>query len=56
LVQERDRAPLFDTPRFTRHLEAAYIRMHERSLAGQPPASFQIAEMQASGQHHPYLT
>ncbi len=56
LVKERDRAPLFDTPRFTRHLEAAYIRMHERSLAGQPPASFQIAEMQASGQHHPYLT
>jgi predicted O-linked N-acetylglucosamine transferase (SPINDLY family) len=29
--------PLFDTARFTRHLEAAYLRMHERSRAGLPP-------------------
>jgi len=30
-------APLFDTPRFTRHLESAYSQMHERHLAGLPP-------------------
>jgi predicted O-linked N-acetylglucosamine transferase (SPINDLY family) len=30
-------APLFDTPRFTRHLEQAYRKMHERSRAGLAP-------------------
>ena len=36
----RDRrltSPLFDTPRFTRNLEAAYAAVHERYLAGFPP-------------------
>lgn len=35
-------SPLFDTPRFVRHIEAAYTRMFERHLAGLPPAPFQI--------------
>ena len=30
-------SPLFDTPRFARNLEAAYLRMHERYQAGLPP-------------------
>lgn len=30
--------PLFDAPRFTRDLEDLYRRMHERRLAGLPPA------------------
>ena len=34
--------PLFDTARFTRHLEAAYLRMWDRHTAGQPPASFSV--------------
>ena len=31
-------APLFDTPRYTRHLEAAYVTMWERYQRGQAPA------------------
>jgi len=31
-------APLFDTKLFTRHIEAAYIAMHERHQSGLPPA------------------
>ena len=30
-------SPLFDTPRFTRNLEAAYTAVHDRHLAGLPP-------------------
>jgi len=37
LLASRPTAPLFDTPRFARHLEAAYAEMHERWLAGRPP-------------------
>ncbi|HZT52290.1 MAG TPA: tetratricopeptide repeat protein [Stellaceae bacterium] len=35
-------APLFDTARFTRHLEAAYARMWEIHAAGGPPQSFAV--------------
>jgi protein O-GlcNAc transferase len=35
-------APLFDTAASTRHLEAAYARMHERHLAGLPPADIRV--------------
>jgi predicted O-linked N-acetylglucosamine transferase (SPINDLY family) len=38
----RGHASLFDTPRFARHLEAAYARMHERALAGLPPGHIDI--------------
>jgi predicted O-linked N-acetylglucosamine transferase (SPINDLY family) len=38
LAQNRLTAPLFDTPRFAKGIEAAYIRMHEIRCAGQPPA------------------
>jgi protein O-GlcNAc transferase len=34
--------PLFDTAGYTRHLEAAFRRMHERAVCGEPAASFSI--------------
>ncbi len=44
LARNRDAAPLFDTPRFTRNLEAAYVTMWQRDQAGLPPAHFAVAE------------
>lgn len=35
-------APLFDTARTTRALEAAYLEMHRRRLEGQPPQPFAV--------------
>jgi predicted O-linked N-acetylglucosamine transferase (SPINDLY family) len=37
LANNRLTTPLFDTPLFTKNLEAAYIKMHKRCLAGLPP-------------------
>jgi predicted O-linked N-acetylglucosamine transferase (SPINDLY family) len=42
------RLPLFDTPRFTRNLEAAYETMWGRYVKGEAPASFDVAD-QGSG-------
>jgi predicted O-linked N-acetylglucosamine transferase (SPINDLY family) len=36
-------APLFDTERFTRHLEQAYAAMHARRKAGQRPDHIVVA-------------
>jgi predicted O-linked N-acetylglucosamine transferase (SPINDLY family) len=44
LAKCRGTSPLFDTVRFTRHLEAAYIAMWERQQRGEAPASFEIAQ------------
>jgi protein O-GlcNAc transferase len=38
----RRRSPLFDTARFTRHIEAAYVGMWERAQRGEPPAAFAV--------------
>jgi len=35
-------APLYDTQRYTRHLEAAYSHMVERARQGLPPTSFAV--------------
>lgn len=35
-------APLYDAPRYTRHLEAAYAQMAERARAGLPPQAFDV--------------
>jgi protein O-GlcNAc transferase len=43
LDENRLTCPLFDTDRFRRHIEAAYIRMWERRQQGKPPASFAIS-------------
>lgn len=40
----RTQAPLFDTARFTRNLEAAYLRMLERAARGEPATSFSITD------------
>lgn len=37
LAANRLTTPLFDTKRFTRHIEAAYTAMHERHRAGMAP-------------------
>ena len=43
LMRNRRTEPLFDTARFTRDLETAYITMWERQRAGLPPATFDVA-------------
>jgi predicted O-linked N-acetylglucosamine transferase (SPINDLY family) len=35
-------APLFDTDRFRRHIERAYVEMWERNQRGESPASFEV--------------
>jgi predicted O-linked N-acetylglucosamine transferase (SPINDLY family) len=42
LARNRLAAPLFDTDRFRRHIEAAYIRMAELWRNGEPPRGFNI--------------
>lgn len=42
LAQNRLATPLFDTPRHTRHLEAAYEAMFERYLSDLPPEHIRI--------------
>lgn len=42
LAAHRDAFPLFDTARFVRHLETAFLRMHERRVAGLAPESFAV--------------
>ncbi|MGH9579284.1 MAG: hypothetical protein ACRD3R_17735, partial [Terriglobales bacterium] len=42
LARNRTTHPLFDTDRFRRHIEAAYLAMWERAERGEPPASFAV--------------
>jgi protein O-GlcNAc transferase len=42
LARHRSTHPLFDTARFTRHLEAAYVGMWERCQRGEAPANFAV--------------
>ena len=42
LLRNRETHPLFDTGRFTRHLERAFATMVERQRRGEPPASFAV--------------
>jgi predicted O-linked N-acetylglucosamine transferase (SPINDLY family) len=42
LAKNRLTAPLFDTPRFTRHLETAYQFMWEIYLRGEPPRQIEV--------------
>ena len=43
LAQNRETFPLFDTPRLTRHIEAAYKAMWQRHEAGLAPEGFAVA-------------
>ena len=42
LARNRETHPLFDTIRFTRHLETAYITMWERAQRGEAPDHFAV--------------
>jgi predicted O-linked N-acetylglucosamine transferase (SPINDLY family) len=42
LADNRPSSPLFDSERFRRHLEAAYLSMFARHLQGQAPLSFAV--------------
>jgi protein O-GlcNAc transferase len=42
LARHRETYPLFNTERFTRHIEAAYTEMWERCQRGEPPQSFAV--------------
>lgn len=43
LAENRPTRPLFDTARYTRYLEQAYLQMHARRLAGRSPDHIVIA-------------
>jgi protein O-GlcNAc transferase len=45
LSRNRGSYPLFDTGRFCRHIEAAYIAMWERHQRGAPPAHFSVSAL-----------
>ena len=45
LAHNRDTHPLFDTVRYTRHIEAAYINMWERYQRGEAPAAFAVEKI-----------
>lgn len=42
LLAQLPTAPLFDTPRFARDIEAAYLAMYERSVQGLPPDVIEV--------------
>jgi predicted O-linked N-acetylglucosamine transferase (SPINDLY family) len=46
LAQRRASAPLFNTDRFRRHIESAYVGMWERYQRGELPESFAVAPAQ----------
>jgi len=48
LARNRATYPLFDTDRFRRHIEAAYVTMWERVQRGEPPGNFAVQPMQAA--------
>jgi predicted O-linked N-acetylglucosamine transferase (SPINDLY family) len=47
LARNRETFPLFDTGRFTRHIEAAYTTIWERQQRGDPPERFAVAAIGA---------
>jgi predicted O-linked N-acetylglucosamine transferase (SPINDLY family) len=42
LASHRTKAPLFDTDRFRRHIESAYLTMWETQRRGEPPRTFAV--------------
>ena len=43
IARNRQRTPLFDSRRFTRHMEAAYLRMHDIAKKGEKPQPFSVS-------------
>jgi protein O-GlcNAc transferase len=52
LARNRETCALFDTTRFTRHIEAAYQTMWEGHQQGRPPRSFDVAPCPTAGSDH----
>jgi predicted O-linked N-acetylglucosamine transferase (SPINDLY family) len=48
LARNRETYPLFDTARFTHHIEAAYTTMWQRYQRGDPPKAFVVEERHSS--------
>ena len=44
LARHRKIAPLFDTARFTRNLESAFVTMRDRNASGEAPRSFAVGD------------
>jgi predicted O-linked N-acetylglucosamine transferase (SPINDLY family) len=42
LIENRRVSPLFDTTRFVRHLESAYLEMWQRHVRGEQPTAFSV--------------
>ena len=51
LARNRLKKPLFDTPLFTKHLEAAYEAMYQRYQAGLPPDHIEIKPLSRATVH-----
>ena len=49
LARNRDTYPLFDTARYTRHIEAAYTTMWERYQRGEAPEAFAVEPQSEPG-------
>jgi protein O-GlcNAc transferase len=47
LLRNRGNCPLFDTARFTRHLESAYTTIWQRHQSGEPPRAFAVERLGA---------
>ena len=45
LARNRNTHPLFDTDRYRRHVESAYLRMWERAQRGAPPETFAVTPL-----------
>jgi len=45
LAGNRTAYPLFDTERFCRHVESAYVTMWQRYQRGEPPACFEVSPL-----------
>ena len=48
LARNRTTGPLFDTARFTRHMESAYLTMWERAERGERPQAFVVNPIERS--------
>ena len=56
LAHNRSVAPLFDSTRYCRHLEAAYEEMMRRARLGLPPAAFEVATLPQPASAAPSLS
>ena len=53
LLRNRQTEPLFDTARYTRDLESAFITMWQRTQRGEPPESFVVTDAPDLDPHDP---